>query len=43
MILQASPRPRYTLIMPAGTSFVVYNDGVLCMQPTTRTGSKPKP
>ncbi|CAE7933296.1 unnamed protein product [Symbiodinium sp. KB8] len=31
------PFGRYTLVMPAGTSFVVYNDGVLCMQPTTRT------
>ncbi|CAJ1357997.1 unnamed protein product [Effrenium voratum] len=28
---------RYTLVMPAGPSYVVFNDGVLCMQGTTRT------
>ncbi|CAK9094242.1 Calcium-activated potassium channel slowpoke (dSlo) (BK channel) (Maxi K channel) (MaxiK) [Durusdinium trenchii] len=28
---------RYTLVMPLGPSYVVYNDGVICMQSTTRT------
>eukprot|EP00931_Biecheleriopsis_adriatica_P042254 TRINITY_DN2408_c0_g2_i1.p1 TRINITY_DN2408_c0_g2~~TRINITY_DN2408_c0_g2_i1.p1 ORF type:complete len:1215 (-),score=220.51 TRINITY_DN2408_c0_g2_i1:192-3836(-) len=32
---------RYTLVMPLGVSFVIFNDGVLCMQPTTRV-TQPK-
>ena len=31
------PFRRYTLVMPTGASYVVYNDGVICMQGTTRT------
>lgn len=31
------PFQRYTLVMPPGASYVVYNDGVICMQGTTRT------
>lgn len=32
-----TPFDRYTLVMPLGLNFVMFHDGVLCVQPTTRS------
>mmetsp|Transcript_28744 Transcript_28744/g.52112 ORF Transcript_28744/g.52112 Transcript_28744/m.52112 type:complete len:1231 (+) Transcript_28744:107-3799(+) len=33
---------RYTVVMPLGTALVLFNDGVICMMPTTRTTDRSK-